>query len=41
MESDQLVGQDYLRSELRRLELTLGGAMVAVAGIAIAIAEFV
>ena len=39
--ADQLVGRDFLRAELRRVELTLGGAMVAVAGIAVAIAELV
>lgn len=39
--ADRLVGRDYLRAELRRVELTLGGIVVAVAGIAIAIAEFI
>ncbi|MCY3647007.1 MAG: hypothetical protein OXH07_08540 [Chloroflexi bacterium] len=35
-----LDGRDYLRAKLRRAELTVVGAMVAVAGIAIAVAEF-
>ncbi len=38
---NRLVGRDYLRAELRRVELTLGGVVVAVAGIAIAIAELI
>ena len=38
---NRLDGRGYLRAELRRVELTLGGAMVAIAGIAIAIAELV
>ena len=37
--SDCLVGKDYLRAELRRTELTLGGLMVAVAGTAITISQ--
>lgn len=37
--SGRLVGKDYLRAELRRTELTLGGLMVAVAGIAITISQ--
>ncbi len=37
--SSRLVGKDYLRAELRRTELTLGGLMVAVAGIAITVSQ--
>ena len=39
--ADRLVGRDYLQAELRRVELTLVGAMAALAGIAIAIAELI
>ena len=39
--AEQLVGRDYLRAELRRVELTLGSLVVAVAGIAITIAELI
>ena len=41
--ASRLVGRDYLRAELRRTELTIGGimlgAMVAIAGVAITITE--
>lgn len=35
----QLVGKDYLRAELRRVELTLGGLMLAIAAVAITVTE--
>lgn len=39
--ADQLVGRDYLRAELRRVELTIGGMMLAMAAVAITVAELV
>ena len=35
----RLVGKDYLRAELRRVELTLGGLMLAIAAVAITVTE--
>ena len=35
--ADQLVARDYLRAELRRVELTVGGMMLAVAAVAITV----
>lgn len=43
--ASRLVGRDYLRAELRRTELTIGGMMlglmVAIAAVAITIAELI
>lgn len=39
--ADRLVARDYLRAELRRLELTLGGMMLAFTAVAITIAELI
>ncbi len=43
--ASRLVGRDYLRAELRRTELTIGGMMlglmVAIAGVAITITELI
>ena len=37
--ADRLVGKDYLRAELRRVELTLGGMMLAIAAVGITLSE--
>ena len=39
--ADQLVARDYFRAELRRVELTVGGMMLAVAAVAITVVELV
>ena len=39
--ADRLVARDYLRAELRRVELTLGGIVLAVAAVAITVAELI